>query len=84
MNQSLNQISYAIEENRENSYFIERQLPLLTHFAVVEGMHQLAVTDELSENILKFDKDKIMELTMYQRQSKNAPPKVQNLKFKLE
>ena len=65
ISQSVNQISHAIEENRENSNFIERQLPVMTHIAIVEGMHQLAISDELHENVLEFDKAKMTEFANY-------------------
>lgn len=49
----------------ETKKFLERELPLLTHYQICEGLNSAVITEGNCENIRKFERTKLDELVKH-------------------
>ena len=54
LEQSVNQMRSSVAETKEAHTFLERTMPLLTHFQICEGLHSISIDEETQGSLKVF------------------------------
>lgn len=77
----LKEVMNRIQATESLNYFVERSLPILTHFQICEALN--TVLKKQNEDLFDFENLKIEEISKFQIKYKGVPPNVKMLNTRL-
>lgn len=74
----------SVVETREAHTFLERTMPLLTHFQICEGLDAVSIDEKTQISLKLFAESKLEEITQYIKESSPLPARLGNFRKRIE